>query len=97
MRIILTNSAEEKLTSIYRYLSEQASEEIARKHVVDIENEILARLDTFPKIGVVYRNELSRKLVIKVGTASYYTVLYEINEVKNFISVYQIYGKGEDW
>lgn len=97
MRIFLADSAEEKLVNIYRYLSEQASEEIAKKHVTDIENEILSRLDTFPKIGVVYKDDLSRKLVIKVGTASFYTVLYEINETQNFISVYQIYGKGEDW
>lgn len=97
MKTVLVESAEEKLTSIYQYLAEQAGEEIASRHIDEIETAILTRLDTFPKIGEAYQSELLRKVSIKAGKASRYTVLYEIDETQDTLFVYQIYGKGEDW
>ncbi len=97
MKVVLAESVEIKLSNIYRYLSEQAGDGIASKHILDIENTILSKLDGFPKIGEPYQSELLRKVVVKVGKATRYTVLYEINEEQNIVSVYQIYGKGENW
>ncbi|MGY0400282.1 MAG: type II toxin-antitoxin system RelE/ParE family toxin, partial [Ostreibacterium sp.] len=67
MKVVLAETAEAKLSSIYQYLSEQAGDKIASKHVEDIENAILTRLDTFSKIGEAYQSELLRKVTIKVG------------------------------
>lgn len=97
MKVVLANSATTKLADIYAYLVKQAGENIASRHIEEIETAILARLDTFPKIGEVYKDELIRKITIKVGKSSHYSVLYEIDEAHDIISVYQIYGKGEDW
>lgn len=96
MRIVFTDDAQLKLANIFDYLTPHTDFNFAISHIEKIKNQIVDKLSAFPRSGVPYRGDLQRKTTVKVG-AAHYSVLYQIHEAENTLSVYQIYAKGEDW
>lgn len=94
--VVFTNEVQIKLSGIFDYIAPNTGFDFALSHIETIENEIVDKLSHFPRSGEPYRSDFQRKTTVKAGNA-YYTVLYQFHEKQDTVSVYQIYGKGEDW
>ncbi len=96
IKVVFTEEVQIKLSDIFDYIAPNTDFNFAMSHIEKIEGEIVSKLSNFPRSGEPYRSDLQRKTTIKAGNA-HYTVLYQLYEEQDIVSVYQIYGRGEDW
>lgn len=95
-QVVFTNEVQIKLAKIFDYIAPNTDFDFALSHIKTIENEIVGKLSHFPRSGEPYHSDFQRKTTVKAGNARY-TVLYQFYKTQDTVSVYQIYGKGEDW
>jgi plasmid stabilization system protein ParE len=92
----LTQTAENDIDAVIRYISVDLSNPDAAKNFVDQLEELFEELCNTPKLGKTINNEFLRRNDVRLVHVKNYNIYYLINEMKSLVVILRIVYSGRD-